>query len=376
MPQDLVISGLGLTTAFGAGPREFFDGLLAGGTALAAAGIAPDAETVCARAAAPDGDGPRRARLLQGALRQALAPAGSDTHGAWPAPSASLARTLLVVVGQSPRVSVPDADAAEVAGGWPEPAHTGGFAEVVFLSQACASILFGIGFARDWIRAGLGEAALVAGAFTLNRYEYLGMSAVGALSGAGARPFDLARDGTSLGEGAAAILLEPRERAHAAGRPAQARVAGLCCRISGRRLTDSDPTLLAECMHSALAEAGTARPGYVHAHATGTPQGDLAERDAIDLLGARHGWREVPVGAHKGAIGHLMHVSGGAAVAAGLGALSTGTAPGTARLDAPLETSGAISLLREPRALPRIETVLVNSFGFAGNTASLVLAAP
>jgi 3-oxoacyl-[acyl-carrier-protein] synthase II len=365
MDDALVISGLGLMTPFGRGPRRFWDGLAGGGTRLRAATAPDGVRTVCGRVALPAGAGPRRSRLLRYALTSVEA-GQAVTRG----------RTLLVVVGQAPVAATPaaDADVREVSAGWPDEAAVADYAEVTYLSQACASVFFGISYARAWIAGGQGEAAVVAGAFTLNRYECLGMAVTGAVSGDGARPFDVARDGTSLGEGSAAVLIEPASRARARGIRPLARLAGLRCQVSGRSRTDSDPAALARCMTGALREADVDLVDYVHAHATGTVQGDAAEREALDLVGTSLGWRGVPVGSHKGAVGHLMHVSGGAALAAGIGALRSTVAPGTARLRRPIETSPAIQIASSSRALPVLRTVMVNSFGFAGNSASMVLA--
>ncbi|MGD3110854.1 beta-ketoacyl synthase N-terminal-like domain-containing protein [Streptomyces sp. YGL11-2] len=368
MTDHLVVSGLGLTTPFGVGAQRFWDGLWAGESRLRLAPVAGGTETVCGQVPLPEDTRPRRSRLLRGALREAL---GGADHPAEPD------RTLLVVVGQSPWTVAPngDEDALEVAAGWPREDLRRGFADVVYLSQACASVFFGLGYARDWIRSGLGDAAIIAGAFTINRYEYLGMSVVRALSGTGARPFDDGRDGTSLGEGSTALLVETESRARARGVRPLAAITGLECRIGGHSRTDSDPDTLLACIEGALGQAGIDRADYVHAHATGTPQGDAVELEVLDRLGTRLGWHGIPAGSHKGAIGHLMHVSGGAAVAAGLGALRTAIAPGTPGLHTPIETSAAIDLLATPRQIPRLRTVLINSFGFAGNSAAMVLSA-
>ncbi|MGI8329146.1 beta-ketoacyl synthase N-terminal-like domain-containing protein [Actinomadura scrupuli] len=371
MSDALVISGLGLTSAYGIGRRAFWHGLVRGERGLGPLTDAGRPEAVGGQVALPPGDGRRRTRLLTAALDEAL--------GNGPPP----ARTLLVLVGQAPRVPTAydedqddDEDALELTASWPPPGRTAvEFDEVVFLSQACASVLFGLGYARDWVLGGLGDAAVVAGAFTLNRYEYLGMSVVGALSPGGARPFDSGRDGTSLGEGSAAVLVEREPEVRARGGRPLARVAGLDCRVGGNSRTASDAAVVSRCMSTALHEAGLDRVDYVHAHATGTPQGDLAETTAIDGLGACLGWHGVPVGSHKGAIGHLMQVSAGAGIAAGIGTLGTGIAPGTPGLTTPVETTDAIRIIRAAEPVPRPGAVLINSFGFAGNNAAAVLTA-
>ncbi|MEV6399196.1 hypothetical protein AB0M39_31165, partial [Streptomyces sp. NPDC051907] len=112
-------------------------------------------------------------------------------------------------------------------------------------------------------------------------------------------------------------------------------------------------------------------------HATGTLQGDTVELAALHAVGAPRGWVGVPVSGHKGGVGHLMHASSAPGVAAALGYLRTGTAPGTPGLRAPEAAARSLALLTSPRAQPDApRSALVNSFGFAGNNSSLVLTAP
>ena len=127
-------------------------------------------------------------------------------------------------------------------------------------------------------------------------------------------------------------------------------------------------------MRRALDDAGSPRLGYVHAHATGTAQGDASELHALDALCAARGLRELPVSSHKGAIGHLFHASAFPALAACIEALRRGVAPPTVGLREPLETRYVL-LPTSPVVLSGAEHALINSFGFSGNITSLVLAA-
>ncbi|MEU9008764.1 beta-ketoacyl synthase N-terminal-like domain-containing protein [Streptomyces sp. NPDC048479] len=381
---DTVITGMGLITAYGGGTSAYWRGLLAGTRALrphadlAAAGFE---RTVTAPVAMADdaarGErrGSRRGVLARVATAQALREASIAELGYG---------AMVVIVGQTPRANDAGDGAAprwgrdELAG--PSPADLPGIsprAETVYLSQACASVSFALDYARTWLRSGCGTTALVVGTCVLNAYEYAGMAITGALSPTGARPFDTARDGTSLGEGAGALLLETAAAADRRGVRPQAVLAGAAARVNGRSPAASDEEAISDCVRAALDDAQLERVGYIHAHATGTVQGDTVELAALQAVGAPRGWEAVPVSGHKGGIGHLMHASSAPGIAAALGYLRTGTAPGTPGLDAPEAAGRSLRLLTRPRELPGApRSCLVNSFGFAGNNSSLVLTAP
>ncbi|CAM5664808.1 hypothetical protein SSPIM334S_00847 [Streptomyces spiroverticillatus] len=92
-------------------------------------------------------------------------------------------------------------------------------------------------------------------------------------------------------------------------------------------------------MRAAMADAGVSDLDYLHAHATGTQQGDAAELQAAEQI--CDGLARLPMSSHKGAIGHLLHISGVAAIAATATALRTGTVPPTVGLSAPKPAAGS-----------------------------------
>lgn len=374
--EDVAITGVGLLTAFGRGVDVFWRGLLSGRTAIgpgarfdtAAHGGGEPVGEVPAPAAA---DAPsRKQAYLATALAEAL-----DDAGLCELPP----EALVVVVGQAPW----DDAGAAVAGlvdciGPPVPASpaapdgagTGG--DVVFMTHACASAAFGMSMARDAVRAGLTDVAVVAGASVLNRFEYASMKVVRALSGTSARPFDLARDGITVGEGGGAVVLERADRMRARGHRAEVLLSGVTCRVAAGRSAASDEGVVADCLRSALDDAGNPPLDHVHAHATGTPQGDAAELAALETVAGERGLDDVPTSSHKGAVGHLLHASGLPAVAAARRALREGTVPPTTGLATP-EPTRRIRLIRDRPVEAALRTVAVNSFGFGGNNATLVL---
>ncbi|MFI1395466.1 beta-ketoacyl synthase N-terminal-like domain-containing protein [Streptomyces sp. NPDC020681] len=297
-----VITGMGLITAYGSGTAAYWKALLTGARALrphpalaaegfertvtaaiddALFGDAPAVRVPAARvlggtagdqARARDEGPARRSRLARVAAQQALDHAGLTGLGH---------AALVVTVGQTPYAEPgpnPRWRSHDLAG--PHPDELPGLSphtETVYLSQACASVSFALDYARSWLRSGCGTTALVVGTSVLNAYEYAGMAITGALSPLGARPFDTGRDGTSLGEGAGAIVLERADAAERRGARAYAVLAGVAARINGRSPAASDEDAIADCVSAALDDAGLDRVGYVHAHATGTVQGDTVE---------------------------------------------------------------------------------------------------
>ena len=153
--------------------------------------------------------------------------------------------------------------------------------------------------------------------------------------GRASRPFDVARDGFVIGEGAGVLLLEEREHALARGARIYAELAGYGSTCDANHLTDPDP--LGEgpsrAMLLALADAGIGPEdiGYVNAHATSTPSGDLAESRALALAGLTG----AAVSSTKGAHGHALGGAGGLEAVALLMAFSRDALPPTVNLDDP-----------------------------------------
>ncbi|WP_018218346.1 beta-ketoacyl synthase N-terminal-like domain-containing protein [Salinispora vitiensis] len=366
-PTDVVISGIGLVTPFGSGVPAFTDGFSAGAVALgsvtgrgsllessiAGQGPRPEAQSV-----------PRKQFYLDQAVHEALTDARLS--------SLPSRRALVAFVGQAPWEPAP----AEAGPGWDEfvgPATTMLARQPdAYLSHACASAAFAVGFARTVIRGGLADVALVAGSSVLNEYEYASMQVVRAISPSGGRPFDLDRNGISLGEGAGALVLERADHARRRGAAADVLLAGVAAQIGGTKPAASDPLLIERCMRTALADAQVQRLDHVHGHATGTPQGDAAELSAIEAVAATMELDELPVTSHKGAIGHLLHVSALPSIAAVVHALRTGHVPAVAGLSRP-EPTRRVRFGRLRIATGRGTTAAVNSMGFGGNNATLVL---
>ena len=357
--SDVVVTGMGVVSAYGRGVPALLDGLATGRPP--SVGASDDAATRPIDRAVLDGAEP--ASWLASAIDEALAEARWPSRA--PSPLLLLAAQAEAPPGEQNPLSAPN---TVVAGArrWDRP---------LVVSHACASALFGIHLAARLIRGGAHDAVLVAGVSVCNPYASESLRVVKAIGTAPSRPFDRARDGILIGEGSGAVLLERASAAAARGVTPLAELAASVAQIGGRSSVASDPEVVYACMVRALDEAGASGLDYVHAHATGTVQGDEAELQAVARLVAERAWPAVSVSSHKGALGHLLHASAFPGVAVAVSAVRDAVIPTTVGLREPVVIDG-VDLPVEGSALrrdPPVEHVLVNAFGFGGNNASVLL---
>ena len=235
------------------------------------------------------------------------------------------------------------------------------------ISTACSSSAKAFASAARLIDAGLIDAAVVGGVDTLCLTTLYGFNSLQLLSPGPCRPYDAARDGISIGEGAAFFLLE--RAADTAPRDTFA-LLGVGESCDAYHMSSPHPEGLGArmAMEAALASAGLAPASidYVNLHGTGTPSNDAAEDKAVTgLFGAR-----VPVNSTKGMTGHALGAAGAVEAMIAVLAIDEGivpASPGTRILDPELRASYDISGGR--RVLAR---VMSNSFGFGGSNCSLV----
>ncbi len=242
----------------------------------------------------------------------------------------------------------------------------GGPAAVV--STACSSSAKVFGTAQRMIEAGIIDAALVGGVDTLCLTTLYGFHSLQLTAPGPCRPFAVDRDGLSIGEAAAFVLLERPE----AGADARTlAVLGVGESSDAYHLSSPHPDGLGArlAMTGALAEAGM-EPGeidYVNVHGTATPSNDRAEGLAVRaILGG-----EVPCSSTKGATGHALGAAGALEAVICATAIADGFIPGginTARADPALGVNYVTANQTKP-----LSRVLSNSFGFGGTNCSLVM---
>jgi 3-oxoacyl-[acyl-carrier-protein] synthase II len=188
------------------------------------------------------------------------------------------------------------------------------------------------------------------------------------------RPFDKNRDGFVLSEGAGIVVLEELEHAKKRGAKIYGEVAGYGATADAHHLTAPAPegAGAARAMKIALKHAQI-RPdqvGYVNAHGTSTPQGDICETQAIKSVLGDHA-KKAMVSSTKSNLGHLLGAAGSVEMAICLKALETGILPPTINLDEPDPECDLDYIPHKPRE-KKVDVVMNNSFGFGGHNACLV----
>ena len=245
------------------------------------------------------------------------------------------------------------------------------------IGTACAAGSDAIGMAFRLIRDGQADAMVAGGAdAAITPFLIAGYRKLGALSPGAAeptrlsRPFDRARDGFVMGEGAGILVLEDRDRAEARGARILAEVSGFGQSCDAGHLTGPDESGAgpARAVRLALEDAGLEpfQIGYVNAHATSTPAGDIAELRAL----AAAGLSGAAVSSTKSLHGHALGAAGGIEAVAALMAFGRGVLPAGANIEDP-ESDPPADLVREPRTV-HVDAVLSNSFGFGGHNAAVV----
>jgi 3-oxoacyl-[acyl-carrier-protein] synthase II len=188
------------------------------------------------------------------------------------------------------------------------------------------------------------------------------------------RPFDLDRDGFVMGEGAGVIVLEELAHAHARGARIYCELAGYGNTADANHMTAPAPhgEGAARCMKMALRNAhlNPTDVDYINAHGTSTPQGDVAETEAIKTVFGDHA-RKLAVSSTKGATGHMLGAAGAVEMAICVKAIESQTAPPTINLDRPDPACDLDYVPHTARPM-RIRAIVNNSFGFGGHNASIV----
>jgi len=249
--------------------------------------------------------------------------------------------------------------------------------------SACASGAEAIGYALAMIRSGRADIVVAGGTEAcIHPITVASFAAMRALSTRNedptraSRPYDKGRDGFVMGEGAGCLVLESEEHAAARGAQIYAEVAGVGMSADGHHIAQPDPEGRGATRAITLAlEAADADPSeiiHVNAHATSTPQGDVAEALAIrTALGAAADG--VAVSGTKSMTGHLLGGAGAVESVAAILALRHRIAPVTANLEDIDEEIGLDIVSGTPRTLRGGDAlVLNNSFGFGGHNVALI----
>ena len=242
--------------------------------------------------------------------------------------------------------------------------------------SACASGNESIALGLDQIRLGRADVVLCGGTeaaiHALPMAAFANMMALSKNPGdptTVSRPWDTARDGFVLGEGAGALVLESEEHARARGARIYAEVLGTGITADSHDIAQPDPAGKGgtRAILRALADGDIdpADVAHVNAHATSTPQGDVAEALMLHATLGSHA-NEVIVTSTKSMTGHLLGGAGALEAVATILALHHRLSPPTINLD-DLDPAVELDIATKPRDLPLGDIVgLNNSFGFGG----------
>lgn len=245
---------------------------------------------------------------------------------------------------------------------------------------ACAAGIQAIGDAARLIRAGEADIALCGGTEAcMNLVSLGGFAAARALSTGfnarpteASRPFDVARDGFVMGEGAGLLVIEELGHALARGAEPLAELVGYGTTADAHHVTSGpeDGEGARRALEMALAQAGVAPEavGHLNAHATSTGLGDLAEIAAIKAVFGQN--RRIAVSATKAATGHLLGAAGGLGAIFAILALRDQMAPPTLNLITPDPAGEGIDFVAGTARALRTDHALCNGFGFGGVNAS------
>lgn len=251
------------------------------------------------------------------------------------------------------------------------------------VSSACASGNHALVLGASMLLGGAADAVL-AGAAAINSTP-LTMSVFGNLRATSrrnddpakaCRPFDRDRDGFVMGDGGAMFLLETAQRARARGATPMAILAGWGMTSDAHHLVmpSTDQTHVILAMRQAIEKAGIVpgEPGYINAHAPGTPAGDAVEAQAIRQVAEETGIA-APVSSTKGATGHLLAAAASLELAMGVACLGRQTIPATLNLETIDPACEGIDHVHGQARKAPIQWVLSNAFGFGGSNCSVVI---
>ena len=247
--------------------------------------------------------------------------------------------------------------------------------------SACATGSHSVGEAAELIRRGDADVVLAGGTESCMHPVILaGFTAMRGLVAEeedptrASRPFDATRAGFVMGEGACILLLEDLERARARGARVYAEVLAYGTSNDAHHMAQPDPDSVgvAEMMLAAIERAGIApeRVGYINAHGTSTPQGDLAETKAIKQVFGDHAF-ELAVSSTKSVLGHIFGAAGAVEAMMCVLALHEGVLPPTINYRTPDPECDLDYVPNEARRV-QVDVALSNAMGLGGHNACVL----
>lgn len=243
-------------------------------------------------------------------------------------------------------------------------------------SSACTSGSQGIGYAYEAIKYGKQTLMVAGGAEELCATEAAVFDTLYATSTNNdnpqltPRPFDQARDGLVIGEGAGTLILEELEHALARGATIYAEVVGFGTNSDGVHVTQPTDSTMEAAMRLALADAAVAEAdiGYINAHGTATDRGDIAESQAT----ARIFGSNTPISSLKSYLGHTLGACGAIESWASIHMMQDSWFAPTLNLTQPDSACGELDYIVQQGRELRTDYVMSNNFAFGGINTSLI----
>lgn len=261
-----------------------------------------------------------------------------------------------------------------VAGSIAKDFHING--PITTISTACASGTNSIGRAFDYIRDNRADIMIAGGIDVFNEMSFSGFNSLQALSIGQCKPFDKNRDGLNLGDALAFVIVESKEHALQREAPILARIAGYSILNEAHHATAPSPNgetaILA--MKTAMEEGKISLEDidYVNAHGTATKANDSMEIRALSDL-FQGSSKPVYLSSTKSMTGHTLGAAGSLELIACIVGMQDGFIPPSLHVAEPIIEDGNFILVREPDIEKNIQVALSNSFGFAGNIATIVI---
>jgi 3-oxoacyl-(acyl-carrier-protein) synthase len=244
--------------------------------------------------------------------------------------------------------------------------------------SACASGAHAVGEGFRLVRDGYVDVALVGGTeastlpLTVAAFAQMTALTKNPDPETASRPFDKARDGFVLSEGACALVLESASRARARGAKVYAEVAGYGASDDAFHITAPDPkgTGAAIAIRRALADAGVEPEvvDYVNAHGTSTPLNDSGETAAIKAALGDEVAHRVAISSTKSMTGHMLGAAGAVEAAASVLAIHTSTIPPTIHYETP-DPDCDLDYVPNTKREAEVNFAISDSFGFGGQNA-------
>src|SRR5947208_2999307 len=248
--------------------------------------------------------------------------------------------------------------------------------------SACATGSHAVGEAAELIKRGDADAVLAGGAEScMHPLILAGFTAMRGLAvededpPRASRPFDATRAGFVMGEGACVLVLEELEAARARGATIYAEVLGYGASNDAHHMAQPEPeaTGVAEMMRAALrrAKVEPERVGYVNAHGTSTPLGDLAETKAIKDVFGKHAY-DLAVSSTKSMMGHTFGAAGAVEAMMCVLAIHEGVIPPTINYEHP-DPECDLDYVPNDAREAKLDVALSNAMGLGGHNGCVLL---